>query len=176
MLYKTKKEYRDYQKRSRFTSVIAFLYHELFVGFACYTAWMNIWPIIKLNQHLYIHIIFAIIGFFPSISGFLIYAFYCFRMKSFKRAIGRNPDAIVTDGIYSLSRNPGSLGRIIGLIGIGIMGRSYFTLLIGIIWIVINHFYILTEEKHLENTFGDAYLEYYSSTPRYCKVIRKTVK
>lgn len=167
LLFKTKKEYRDHQKRSIFTSVIAFLYHELFVGLACYTAWMNTWPFINLNANLYIHITFVFIGFFPSFFGLLIYAIYCFRMKSFQRAIGRNPDEIVTDGIYRLSRNPGSLGRSIGLIGIGIMGRSLFTLFIAITWITINHFYILIEEKHLEDKFGESYQHYCNLTPRY---------
>ncbi len=175
LLFKTKKEYGDHQKRSIFTSILAFLYHELFVGFACYTAWMNTWPIINLNENLHIHYIFAFIGFFPSFFGLLIYTIYCFRMKSFQRAIGRNPDEIVTKGIYSISRNPQSLGRSIGLIGIGIMGRSLFTLFIAITWIIINHFYILNEEKHLEDTFGDSYLQYCTSTPRYYKGIRKKI-
>jgi len=168
LLFKTKKEYRDHQKRTIFTSVIAILYHELFVGFACYTAWTNTWPFINLNENLHIHYVFAVIGFFPSLFGLVLYAIYCFRMKSFQRAIGRNPDEIVTEGIYRLSRNPGSLGRCIGLIGIGIMGRSLFTLVISIIWITINHFYILIEEKHLEDKFGESYLHYFNLTPRYC--------
>jgi protein-S-isoprenylcysteine O-methyltransferase Ste14 len=48
------------------------------------------------------------------------------------------------------------------------MGRSFFTLFLGITWITINHFYILNEEEYLEGQFGESYLKYCTSTPRYC--------
>ncbi|MFW9877313.1 MAG: methyltransferase family protein [Candidatus Thorarchaeota archaeon] len=173
MIFKTKSEYTKYQKRTRFTSILCILYHELFVGFACYTAWMSIWPFLNLSEYLFFHYTLYIIGFFPTFIGLFIYFFYMVGMKSFSRAIGLNPDELMTEGIFNISRNPQSLGRSIGLIGIGFMGRSFFTLLIAIVWIILNHFYILIEEKHLESKFGDAYLQYCFLTPRYYKVIRK---
>lgn len=172
LIFKTKNEYRDYQKRTKSTSILCILYHDLFVGLVSYTAWMSTWPIINLNEYLIFHYTFAIIGFFPSLLGLLIYFFYMAGMKSFSRAIGLNPDELMTEGIFSISRNPQSLGRSLGLIGIGIMGRSFFTLFIAITWIIINHFYILIEEKHLKDTFGESYLQYCYLTPRYCKVSR----
>ena len=93
-------------------------------------------------------------------------------MKSFPRAVGINPDELVTDGIYSFTRNPQSRGRAIGLIGIAIMGRSCYTLLLAILWILINHIYILIEEDFLESKFGESYLQYCSVTPRYYKIVR----
>jgi len=173
LLFKTKKEYRAHQKRTRCTSILCILYHELFVVFAFYTAWMSTWPIINLNENLYFHYIFFLIGLFPSLLGVLIYLLYFVGIKSIPRAMGRNADEIMTEGIYKISRNPQSLGRGLGLIGIGIMSRSFFTLFLALTWITINHFYILSEEKHLEHTFGDSYLQYRSSTPRYYKVIKK---
>ncbi len=89
-------------------------------------------------------------------------------IKSFLRALGRNSDELITEGIYKLSRNPQSLSKVVGFIGISIMGRSFFTLLLGITWITINHFYILNEEEYLEAQFGDTYLKYCNLTPRYC--------
>lgn len=97
-------------------------------------------------------------------------------MKSFPRAIGINLDKLVTDGIYSITRNLKSLGRAIGLIGIAIMGRLYYALLLAIHWILINHFYILIEENFLESKFRESYVEYCSITPRYYKIIRNNGK
>jgi protein-S-isoprenylcysteine O-methyltransferase Ste14 len=111
-------------------------------------------------------------GFFPLFSGLILYMLYLKQIKSFPRAIGITPDELVTEGIYSITRNPQSLGRAIGLIGIAIIGRSYYALLLAIYWILINHIYILIEESFLESKFGELYLHYCSITPRYYKVTR----
>ncbi len=168
LLFKSKKDYREYQKRTKWTSILCFSYHELYVGFACYTAWYNVWPFFDLNSYIIIHLSFIFIGFFPALTGLIIYFWYLLSIKSFLRALGRNSDELITEGIYKLSRNPQSLSKVVGFIGISIMGRSFFTLLLGITWITINHFYILNEEEYLEAQFGDTYLKYCNLTPRYC--------
>jgi protein-S-isoprenylcysteine O-methyltransferase Ste14 len=168
LLFKSKKEYREYQKKTKSTSILCFSYHELYVGFACYTAWFNVWPFFDLNNYITFHLSFLFIGFFPALTGIIIYFWYLSSIKSFLRALGRNSDKLITDGIYKLSRNPQSLSKVVGFIGISIMGRSFFTLLLGITWITINHFYILNEEEYLESQFGESYQKYCTSTPRYC--------
>ncbi|MFX1375261.1 MAG: methyltransferase family protein [Promethearchaeota archaeon] len=143
------------------------------MAFACYCAWYNIWPIFKLSTNLFHHLALFTFGLIPSFIGLIIYFLYLGKMGSFPRAIGRNADELITDGIFSITRNPQSLGRGIGLIGIGIMGRSNFTLFLALSWILFNHFHIRIEEKHLEDKFGESYLQYCASTPRYYKIIRK---
>ena len=104
---------------------------------------------------------------------------YLFKMKSFKRALGRNPDRLVTEGIYNKSRNPQSFARALGLIGLGIWGRSFHALFLALVWVVINHPFILIEENFLVAIFGKGYLKYCSETPRYCGIlspIKKLVK
>lgn len=102
----------------------------------------------------------------------VFYIQYLIAMKSIPRAIELNSDELVTDGIFNINRNPQSLARVIGLIGLGIMGCSVFTLLLAIIWIIINHFNILLEEKYLEEKFGEYYRKYFSITPRYLKIVK----
>lgn len=172
LVFKTKQEYINYQKRSVCTSVLCLIYHDLYPGLASYSAWYSTWPFFNLNTNFYIHVVFFILGIISILIGFIIYTFYLFFIKSFLRAIGRNSDELITNGIYSISRNPQSLARDIGLIGLAIMGRSFFTLFLAISWIVFNHFIIRIEEKYLENKFGESYLEYCSLTPRYFKIIR----
>jgi protein-S-isoprenylcysteine O-methyltransferase Ste14 len=98
---------------------------------------------------------------------------YILQIKSIPRAMGLNSDKLITGGIFSISRNPQSVARGIGLIGIGIMGRSFFTLYLALIWILINHITILVEEKYLEEIFGELYIKYMALTPRYYKVNNK---
>jgi protein-S-isoprenylcysteine O-methyltransferase Ste14 len=93
-------------------------------------------------------------------------------MKSVPIAIGRNSSELITEGIFKITRNPQSLSRNIGLLGVAMWGRSFFALFLAVTWIIINHINILIEEKHLESLFGVSYLEYCSSTPRYFKIIR----
>ena len=112
-----------------------------------------------------------IIGFFIAIVSLVIYAMYAFKMRSMLRAMGRTPDKLIMEGIFNKSRNPQSLARTIGLIALGIWGRSFYSLFLAFLWIAINHPYILIEERFLEVVFGDQYLNYCSLTPRYCGLL-----
>ena len=116
------------------------------------------------------HYTLGFIGFFPTISGVIIYLLYLKSIKSVPKAIGLDNNDLITNGMFKISRNPNSLGRLIGYIGISLMGRSYYTLILAILWISLNHFNILIEERHLENKFEDSYLDYCLLTPRYCKI------
>jgi protein-S-isoprenylcysteine O-methyltransferase Ste14 len=156
-----------------FTSVLCVLYHDLFVVLASYSAWYSTWPFFNLSPYFYSHLAFYIFGAISIFFSFGIYGLYLISIESVLRATGRNSDKLITEGIFSISRNPHSLAKVIGLIGLGFMGRSFFTLLLAITWIIINHFNILIEEKYLEVKFGETYLQYCSLTPRYFRISRK---
>ena len=115
------------------------------------------------------------IGFFPSIFGSIIYLLYLAGMKSIPRAVGLHSGELITDGTYKISRNPQAMSRIIGLIGISILSRSFFTLFLATLWTSFNPFSILIEEKYLEHQFGESYLKYCSLTPRYCTLKKKRI-
>jgi protein-S-isoprenylcysteine O-methyltransferase Ste14 len=53
------------------------------------------------------------------------------------------------------------------MVGFSFMVGSWIVLALLLIRIVMNHFRILGEEKALEVQYGDAYLEYKKSVPRY---------
>ncbi|MFX0024021.1 MAG: methyltransferase family protein [Candidatus Hermodarchaeota archaeon] len=167
LAFKIRHEYRNYQKRSLCTSVLCLLYHDLFVVLACYSAWYNTWPFFNLYIYFYSHLAFFIFGTIIIFFSSVIFVLYLTTIKSVVRATGLNSDKLIIEGIFSISRNPGSLGRSIGLIGLGLMGRSFFTLLLAILWISINHFNVLTEEKYLKDKFGESYQHYCNLTPRY---------
>jgi len=75
---------------------------------------------------------------------------------------------LITTGIYHWSRNPQFLGLYFALLGISLLGRSGFALLLTTIAIIYCHYYIVkVEEPYLERIFGANYIVYKSRTPRY---------
>ena len=85
------------------------------------------------------------------------------RIKPFKRS-----SVLVTTGPYRYSRNPMYLGLVLILIGIAILQGSISPVLVipVFIWLITNNI-IKKEEKMLEETFGDAYLEYKKQVRRW---------
>ena len=75
---------------------------------------------------------------------------------------------LVTDGPYSIVRNPLYFFSLIGALGIGLVSENLLILALMVVFYAVYYpFTILAEEKKLEGTFGDAYLEYKRRTPRF---------
>lgn len=80
---------------------------------------------------------------------------------------------LTTAGIYRLSRNPMYVSMLLILAGFNLMAWSA-SLLMGILtaatflWDLITiHFMVLGEEEFLEGKYGETYLNYKRTTPRY---------
>jgi protein-S-isoprenylcysteine O-methyltransferase Ste14 len=76
-------------------------------------------------------------------------------------------DRVVTDGLYRISRNPQWVSMAITLVAISLMVGSWTILFLISVRIVLNHFRILGEEIVLEKQYGQSYLDYKNSVPRY---------
>lgn len=74
---------------------------------------------------------------------------------------------LVTNGIYRLSRNPAFIGFDLIYIGITMAFPNWILLIVSCMGIVMMHFQILEEERHLPDIFGKAYTDYKKLTPRY---------
>jgi protein-S-isoprenylcysteine O-methyltransferase Ste14 len=76
--------------------------------------------------------------------------------------------ALVTAGIHRWTRNPIYLGMLLFYLGIGIMMRSSWILLLWLPFaIIIRVGVVAREEKYLEARFGDAYLQYRKRVRRW---------
>lgn len=75
--------------------------------------------------------------------------------------------SIVTRGIYKVSRNPAFVGFDLLYMGSALALPNMISILSAFIGILLLHFQILEEETYLPRAFGDEYLKYKSSTPRY---------
>ncbi len=73
----------------------------------------------------------------------------------------------VTDGLYKISRNPQWVTFAVVMIGFSFMVGSWTVLALLSVRVVMNHFRILGEERALAEQYGDSYLAYKNTVPRY---------
>ncbi|MGQ4834287.1 MAG: methyltransferase family protein [Candidatus Asgardarchaeia archaeon] len=94
--------------------------------------------------------------------------------RSFRKVSGVEVSNLITSGIYRWSRNPQFFGLYLSLLGMSILGRSWYAILLSTIAIIYCHYYIVkAEEPFLTKIFGDEYVLYKSKTPRYIGIPKK---
>src|SRR5689334_12695215 len=75
---------------------------------------------------------------------------------------------LITEGIFSLCRNPLYIGNILILLGLGVMANSLIFILAMIpLFVFFYQAIVLAEENYLEKKFGAPYLEYKSRVNRW---------
>ncbi len=109
------------------------------------------------------------IGFFVGILGDILFLISIITMKNSWRAGIPSEDNIefVSNGIYKISRNPAFVGFDLMYIGICLLYCNFLTIAFSLFAIIMLHFQILQEEKYLEKTFGEKYINYKNKVFRY---------
>lgn len=80
----------------------------------------------------------------------------------------RDPNVLVTSGLFSLSRNPMYLGFTVALLGAAVVSNSVLALLpVAFFFAVANAHYIPFEEGAAEAQFGERYLDYKKRVRRW---------
>lgn len=80
----------------------------------------------------------------------------------------KDPDLLVTEGFFRVSRNPMYLGFIVALSGVWILLGSVIALAPAMVfWLITNSWYIPMEEAAMERKFGEQYRVYKQKTPRW---------
>jgi protein-S-isoprenylcysteine O-methyltransferase Ste14 len=81
---------------------------------------------------------------------------------------GNKKNELITDGPYSIVRNPLYFFSFIGAVGIGLASENLLILaLIVVFYSIYYPFTIIAEEKKLADKFGQPYLDYKRRTPRF---------
>ena len=76
-------------------------------------------------------------------------------------------DEPITKGVFRISRNPIYLSGFLLYTAIGIATESWIILLCAILWVVLFHVVLPSEEHFLLEKYGDSYREYINKTPRW---------
>lgn len=98
--------------------------------------------------------------------GFLV-AFGTMAWFGIGKAFGLNVSGLTKQGPYKISRNPQILGGYLLVIGTAIQWLSLFSLGWVLLYAIIGHWMIVTEEEYLLQVFGEDYERYCSDVPRY---------
>ncbi len=78
------------------------------------------------------------------------------------------PTALVTDGLFRVSRNPMYLGAVLLLTGVAItLGSLSSFIVVPVFFFLMNEIFIKKEEKILEEKSGEAYLAYKKQVRRW---------
>lgn len=86
----------------------------------------------------------------------------------FTRGRKLNAPKLIKEGPYSITRNPLYLGNLFNLTGVTVAMNLniYLSLISLLIFFTIYFLIIISEEKFLEEKFGDEYKEYKKNVPR----------
>ena len=136
----------SYALHSRFEIIPETLHHQLFVALAAKIAGVGL---VSLGL-----IVFVL-------------AFFNFG-DSWRMGIDRKaPGALVTRGIFSLTRNPIYVFINSWFIGTFLINGTMIFLVFAVLAFAVQHWQILREEKFLAQRYGEAYDQYLKQTPRY---------
>lgn len=81
---------------------------------------------------------------------------------------GRKNAVLLTDGPYSVVRNPLYVGSLFAVIGLGLQTGSVIVAAVATtIFLVLHHWTIQKEEAFLQGHYGDAYRNYLRTVPRW---------
>ena len=86
---------------------------------------------------------------------------------SWRAGLPETKTALITDGIYRISRNPAFLAFDLTYIDVLLIFFNWLLLIISVGAVISFHCQILQEEKYLAATFGEEYVTYQKKTPRY---------
>ncbi len=116
----------------------------------------------------YLPIGFCIAGIIIGICAVSIFAVATITMKtSWRVGILEEKTELITNGIYSISRNPAFVAFDLLYLSICLLFFNIPLLLISLWAAVMLHIQILQEEVHMHSMFGEAYDEYKKHTCRY---------
>ena len=112
-----------------------------------------------------------IIGNLSLVSGIVLYVHTAFQFGSEGEGTPSptdEPEALVTGGLYSLTRNPMYIGVLLIIVGQGLRQRSLTVLWWAAgCWLGFHNRVIRFEEPHLAEKHGETYEQYRDQVPRW---------
>jgi protein-S-isoprenylcysteine O-methyltransferase Ste14 len=158
---------RDYQRHGRLTplsSALELLVWALFMGFPYLynpPEWVWFW-----RRGVPVGPLLRSAGIICITAG-LLSAFGTMFWFGLRRAFGLDVNQLVQSGPYRLSRNPQLVFGILLVVGTVILWPSWYAVGWALLYGVIGHLMVLTEERHLRAVYGAEYDHFSAQVPRY---------
>ena len=134
----------------------------------CIVVMVGLWLVFPIMQFVTFPI--SLVGILPLVAGLGIAkrGSDIFEKTGTNIETFDNPDILVTDGLYRISRNPMYLGFLVALLGVAVVLGNFSSLLVAVgFFVITDRWYIKFEEKAMAKTFGDRYAEYKAKTRRW---------
>jgi len=158
---------RGYQRKGRltpFSSFLELLIWGLYMGFPYVynpPEWVRFW-----SHDVPVSTALRITGLICITIG-LASAFGTMFWFGLRRAFGLKVNVLVQTGPYRVTRNPQVVGGSLLVIGSVVLWPSWYALGWMILYGVVAHMMIFTEEEHLRKVYGEEYVCYCERVPRY---------
>lgn len=112
------------------------------------------------------NILFRVIGILLIVSGIYLNLSAKLKSKLFKNV---EDNKLITDGVYSIVRNPVYSGALLACTGAVLIANNLILLIVPVIcWLYMTLFLMKTEEKWLEELYGQEYVS-------YCKRVNRCI-
>ena len=157
--YWVRRDYLKYGKLSPFTTFLQGMLFIVYGGFP-YLYLDKDWPAVS------VHLIIHIPGVLLVLSG-LGFLFYGMFRLGVMRSMGRGTPQLEQAGIYAVSRNPQAIACGLYVIGFLMLWPSWYAVGWALLYFVLIHMMVLTEEEYLLRVHGEKYQEYCENVPRY---------
>jgi protein-S-isoprenylcysteine O-methyltransferase Ste14 len=162
---------RDYLSRGKLSLQVSILQALLFFiygGFP-YLYLPPDWPSVHVD------LIYHIVGIGLIIVG-LAFLFYGMLRLGLLPSMGLGRQELEYSGIYASSRNPQALACGLYVLGFAMLWPCWYAFFWAILYAVLIHLMIVTEEEYLNQIYGARYAEYCQTVPRYFRVMPKSRK
>lgn len=153
---------RDYLKQGKLSPLMTLLQALLFFVYGGFpTIYLEKgWPEVSVSP------LFHVIGVGLVFSG-LAFLLYGMLRLGITRSMGCGAPQLIRSGIYSFTRNPQAIACGAYVIGFFILWPSWYAAGWALLFWILIHTMILSEEQHLRRTYGQEYEKYCESVPRY---------
>jgi protein-S-isoprenylcysteine O-methyltransferase Ste14 len=157
---------REYLMKGELSWPVSLLQLLIFMGLMCLPylfyppEWANFWQLGEdPSWNAYLGLLLVLLGF--------VIAFGTMAWFGLGRAFGRRRTGLVQSGPYRWSRNPQILGGYLLVAGIALQRPSLYVVSWIVLYGMIGHMMILSEEENLWRQFGEDYDQYCRQVPRY---------
>ena len=159
---------RDYKRKGRLTFFSTSLEWLIFISWG----WFTYFDLRGNWQPSHVHPVILIIAWVCLVVG-LAFLIIGIAKLGFRRSNGLEVNILNQTGLYHLFRNPQALACALAIVGYALFWPTWHTLGWILLYMIIVHLMILTEEENLRKVFGDEYIKYCKRVPRYIGIPQK---